>query len=417
MVWSLAISVGCFISALADETDWAGFACPRGRYFNSSRLQYLEASRVLTAWQSLLHRRGYIPTVAQRGNLGHYMNVHTFESDAWNRPAACAGTALAKHANGKLNAEDADKEVCGDEGSALVSDEYRFIYRIVAKAGSNSLINYFKCNFGMIEVPCKDIGSWKINSYLHVASSRNPVKRFISGYRQILFQHKIFFPNEISNCASPQADKFWKARPKGRRLKLEDYPHDWFGNSGSRCHKEKAFLQQTEFYGIDPDGNPGRSFAAFIRDHQCQLEYFSSEHVASAASQSTGRVCFQDVFQPDFLFRIHNLEEDMLTFKRMVGFKEDSHEKCPLRRLNGGESEHKAGTLGGAFFENMLLSSEEMMQDLCVILFQDLLCFNYKFPFACSNMIKEAMQVAGVSPRRFKLFAEGAPKAVESDLM
>jgi hypothetical protein len=402
---------------MANDIDSVGFMCPRGRYFNNSRLEYLEAARVLAAWQATLRRRGYTAAaVHKRTHIREGM--HTFESDAWLRPPRCAGKEVMQPHNKAEAAVEMGDEVCtGTGGSALVSDDHRFIYRIVAKAGSNSLVNYFKCNFGMKEIPCKAIASWKFKTYLHVASTRDPVKRFISGYRQIRFQHNIFFPADVVNCASPQADQFWKQRPKGRRLKLDDYPEAWFGESGGRCRTEKTFLEeQTEFYGIDPDENPAGSFAAFIRDHQCPLLYFSSEHVASAVGQSSGRVCDAE-FEPDFLFRLHHLEEDMATFKQMVGFDELAAEKCPLKRLNDGTSDHKTGTLGGAFFENLLLNSDKMIQDLCVVLFQDLLCFNYKFPFACSKLIKEALHEAGIKPRSFGLFADRKAKAVESDLM
>jgi hypothetical protein len=51
-----------------------------------------------------------------------------------------------------------------------VSDEYRFIFRNMPKAGTNSLVHYFKCNFGMKRVPCQHIPTWKKRQYLHVSS-------------------------------------------------------------------------------------------------------------------------------------------------------------------------------------------------------------------------------------------------------
>jgi hypothetical protein len=302
------------------------FQCPTGDYNRSGSQQLPRelANRLLRSWQEELAAQGHLIS-GKTETLNTRLLTH--EDGAWIKPARCLAppyiTSMPDHADtiaqaGQLNEQSfawqltkeyrelvkapahpfshishpPDVGVWSDsslvEGAKCngteewVSDDYRFIFRNMPKAGTNSLIHYFTCNFGMQRVPCQHIPTWKKRQYLHISSVRNPIDRFISGYNEIRLVHAAHFPSTLDRCAAPYppvaspapaasaasasalqavtAD--WDSLRSAMRKKTgtEKWIHGWWGVAGeSGCWHEMSYLlNHTTFFAMT-NGQPGPS--------------------------------------------------------------------------------------------------------------------------------------------------------------
>jgi hypothetical protein len=126
-----------------------------------------------------------------------------------------------------------------------------------------------------------------------VSASREPISRFIAGYREIRFVHQAHFPDRVEDCINPEANPDrWSEMLKTqyRKTGSENFPEGWWGENGG-CHHEMTALQlHTQFFNLPvrDKQDSAAKFAAFVHDTECSLPYFSSIHTMTASHSIIG---------------------------------------------------------------------------------------------------------------------------------
>jgi hypothetical protein len=126
-----------------------------------------------------------------------------------------------------------------------------------------------------------------------VSALREPISRFIAGYREIRFVHQAHFPERVEDCVSPDANlDRWTdmLKTQYRKTGSENFPTDWWGENGG-CHHEMTALQlHTQFFNLSvgDEVEAATKFEAFVSDTECARSYFSSIHTMTAAHSIIG---------------------------------------------------------------------------------------------------------------------------------
>ena len=276
------LAIISYVAVATAQQAW----CPRGGYYNRSGSQILPRElvhRLLAGWHRELAARNFVRSGSASAPLDR---VLTHEDDAWPKAPRCLSSPYIEPGGklalgGQIN-EQAFKWQLGADYKALaravasapdqqfslppgvgvwsdlaipgaqcngteefISDSYRFIFRNMPKAGTNSLVHYFKCNLGMKRTACQHIPEWKKREYLHVSSTRSPISRFVSAYNEVRLVHAAHFPSTLAGCSAPwrtgatmEAD--WTRLRAAMRKKTgnEKWLHGWWGSmrtAGRSC--------------------------------------------------------------------------------------------------------------------------------------------------------------------------------------
>ena len=183
-------------SSFGDSTDAAIrlLQCPPGHYHGA--WQMAEANAKLRAhWKQLL-KLGYRPRVesasfssADALKRAEERGFLTYESGLWPRPAHC------NRADGPRAVVDIPPGTCEPNGTVCdkyrISRRRRFIWHHVWKGGTTALSPYLTCNLGADPVAGLLHGLPKDDGYLHVGTSREPMRRFLSAFQEVFLRVRV----------------------------------------------------------------------------------------------------------------------------------------------------------------------------------------------------------------------------------
>ena len=216
--------------------------CPLGRY--QSTWGAADANERLQAhWRRLLEL-GYRPrsNSASFSSRAAYKRAEargfvTYESGLWPRPPHCDVVRPGVH-----SVLDEPPGTCEPNGTVCdkyrISRRYGFVWHHLWKGGTTALSPYLTCNFGAEPVANLLHDLPERDGLLHVGTSREPMRRFLSGFQEVFMRVRV------------------RHRSRPQQLALHDVPTDSFrmrtagglgnGGRGRRpagwCHTAKHSL-------------------------------------------------------------------------------------------------------------------------------------------------------------------------------
>ena len=356
--------------------DMEQLRCPPGAYAGNASAVAARLTQLRAHWQRLLEL-GYVPSgdkkaarrrAAARGFI-------TYESSLWPRPAYCRSARRSFRLDRKLPQSVVDEPPGTCEPNGTVCDKYRishafkFIWHHVWKGGTTSLSPYLTCNFqaeptaGLLRTrppPPAD--------YLHVGTSREPLRRFISAFQEVYLRVRVRAPPPPSQPAAPPPPKCYHRNVPWMLVAMRQSGHRHL--HPHVCTDASTALNRTALRAL---------FRQFVADLECSTRFPNSEHLYSQAlflGANTSRP--QRI---DTLLRLESLAADVAQLKRAVGYG-NRKDACPLTTERSAADKPRAVPHASTLLA-LLRDEPGLLQSVCNVYMQDFICLGYPLPKGC----------------------------------
>jgi len=362
------------------EADDAKYlTCPPGRYLTQQGHEKAR-ERLLNVF-CLAKSQGQVGGNARETDFYKARGYATFESSLWPKSDTCQRLPD----EGWNGTQQPGLHYRVDEvpqwSTKLVNTKFKAEFHKIWKVASSSFPDYLECALGhwdLVPVTSEIPEGTKV-----VTAVRDPIDRWISGVGEML-RRSINHICPIDRPCSSEIDHF---EPSETLLDL---------------------LHTTTWYQVIEAGFQNSKLndlvAAFVRDTQCNFQYYSSEHFTTQTTfmtQNNGKARDQDL-----VMKIEEMEDGMKQFHSMFGGNAD----CKLDQKNAGSSPipkvsladtkdlpvsnaSVANTQAGEYdvpdsqdILQTLRVNKNLMRALCEVYAQDFICFNYELPEECQGM-------------------------------
>jgi len=360
------------------EADDAKYlTCPPGRYLTQQGHEKAR-ERLLNVF-CLAKSQGQVGGNARETDFYKARGYATFESSLWPKSDTCQRLPD----EGWNGTQQPGLHYRVDEvpqwSTKLVNTKFKAEFHKIWKVAS--FPDYLECALGhwdLVPVTSEIPEGTKV-----VTAVRDPIDRWISGVGEML-RRSINHICPIDRPCSSEIDHF---EPSETLLDL---------------------LHTTTWYQVIEAGFQNSKLndlvAAFVRDTQCNFQYYSSEHFTTQTTfmtQNNGKARDQDL-----VMKIEEMEDGMKQFHSMFGGNAD----CKLDQKNAGSSpipkvslaDTKDLPVSNASVANTqagehdvpdsqdilqtLRVNKNLMRALCEVYAQDFICFNYELPEECQGM-------------------------------
>jgi len=405
-------------------------------------------------WRRLAATGAGIEPASDSPFAGHERTCRAlvYEDREWPKPGHCAGTPVR-----------AMQEWSNNEH--VVSHRHRFVTHLTWKAGITSVQDWLKCTFGeehAMDVKGRRASPERLSaevsgSYLRVGMVREPLARFVSGYRELLLRRMLWGVTELKavrrfgySVGYPRESVpswFKQGLLPGPALAAGESPQRWLERVN--CTEAVSMKQRGRHWlracnpstlwgwvGIDPTTGAVDEQArleAYVRAVECGLNFDMWAHTATQGYFFAGhyvddsldeqamssRAQYRGLLRTrtDLVLKAERLDRDLPALKCRVDqaleaareLTADADRACALQQLNANNTHFVSGSdNAGVWAEasatavrGFLDSDERLVRRLCAVYMQDFICFGYALPHPCKELLPAGeAQIVEAAPDR-----------------
>ena len=215
--------------------------------------------------------------------------------------------------------------------------------------------------------------------YLHVGTSREPIRRFISAFQEVYARVRLRQQPHLQTASNSNATtthlgsssaappRCWHRRVPWILVAMSSHVKQ----PADGCTSPETPLSASDLRAI---------FRQFVSDVECSTHFPNVQHLYSQSLFLGGNT---SVPQPiDLLLRLETLDRDLATLKTAVGYGAATADVCPLRAERVAAQKPR-GVPSAAVLRTLLERDPALMQTVCNIYMQDFVCLGYPLPSAC----------------------------------
>ena len=386
------------VDLAAAQAAFALLKCPPGRY-QQAVVGNESLARLRAHWQRLLdlgyRPRDPSPAAARRAAQRGFV---TYESALWPRPAHCKRPARGRQ-RGPWPIVDEPPGTCEPAGTVCdkyrLSRAYKFVWHHVWKGGTTSLSPYLSCNMKALPVAglLRRLPA-PLPGYLHVGTSREPIRRFISAFQEVYARVRLRQQPHLQTASNSNATthlgsgsaappRCWHRRVPWILVAMSSHAKQ----PTDGCTSPETPLSASDLRAI---------FRQFVSDVECSTHFPNVQHLYSQSLFLGGNT---SVPQPlDLLLRLESLAADLNDLKRAVGYSQP--DACPLKTERAAK-EKPEGVPHADTLRDLLRDEPQLRQAICNVYVQDFVCLGYEMPEGCELLPRHAStppNTMGITP-------------------